>query len=118
MDLISSEYGWDDEKILSLTLGRVKQITTTIIQRQYLERRKERSLLSWQTRTLATFISASAGAGADKLLESSFKIGLDDDEVEELEKLNEESKSRPSEPDKGSYEKLMILSQRLERPTP
>lgn len=118
MDLISSEYGWDDDKILTLSLRRLKQITTTIIQRQYLERRKERSLLSWQTRTLATYISASAGAGADKLLESSMQIGLDTDEIEELERLNKEAKSRPVEPQEGSYEKLMMLSQRLERPTP
>lgn len=37
MDVVSSQYGWPDEHILSLTYARFKQITKVIAERQQAE---------------------------------------------------------------------------------
>lgn len=59
MDLIASEYGWDDETILGMTLARIRQVVATISLRAYRERTYKESLLEWQTKALAQMIAAT-----------------------------------------------------------
>lgn len=97
-DLVSFEYGWDDKTILDLTLKRLRQITTAITLRRYMEERKHRALVSWQTQTLSTFIAAASGAGED-FVKQALAVSLDPQE--------EKASTKSKEPQTGSYERLM-----------
>lgn len=61
-DLISSQYGWCDEQVLDLTLGRFRQIRDVIFERQAEERRKTLQLEETKVKTLAQFLARSAKA--------------------------------------------------------
>lgn len=97
-DLVSCEYGWGDSVILDLTLKRLRQITTAITLRKYLEERKQRSLITWQTQTLSVFIAAASGAGED-FVKQAASVSLD--------QQDEEEQKKSKEPEPGSYERLM-----------
>jgi hypothetical protein len=56
-DTISHEYGWDDDRILDTTVGRLGQIIAAIERRRESDDRLRRSELSWQTRSLAQMIA-------------------------------------------------------------
>lgn len=54
---MSSEYGWDEDKIWNLPLCRFRQITAAIQRRKYIEARQENTRISWLARNLASFIA-------------------------------------------------------------
>lgn len=62
-DLIAGEYGWTDEQILNLTLGRMRQIREIIWERTDQDRRRELRVREVELQTLASYI---AGAGGNK----------------------------------------------------
>lgn len=84
-DLISSEYGWDDEIILNKTLRRIRQILAAIILRLQRKQKEERLLISWQTRSLAMVMASSANP-TEELARFAANLTIDADEYEEFNK--------------------------------
>lgn len=80
-DKIASQYGWDDEKILDLTISRMRQISAVIDERLWLDAFRGRQLVAWQTRTLASWMvkltSDMEPDMANKLMEEANGISLD-----------------------------------------
>lgn len=74
--------------ILELTLTRLRQIVTAIRLRRHVDQKRERRLVSWQTRTIARFISYSVPLTEDQenpLIPLLNDVVLDDEEKRELE---------------------------------
>lgn len=91
-DLISSEYGWDDDVILDKSLRRIRQIIAAITLRKREAERNDRLKLSWQTRSIA-MVSAAAGANtSEQLTEFAANLTIDN---EELETFQNETKAPP-----------------------
>lgn len=89
---MSEAYGWTDEEIHNLTLRRFRQITAAISRRKYLEEREQKSLLAWQTRTLASFIAAGyqVGEGEENPgLKAANELAIDHIEKAQLAELAE-----------------------------
>jgi len=69
--------------ILELTLTRLRQIVTAIRLRRHVDQKRERRLVSWQTRTIARFISYSVPLTEDQenpLIPLLNDVVLDDEE--------------------------------------
>lgn len=68
---MSSEYGWSDDRILDTPVRRLRQISAVIAERRDQQARIAESYIEWQTKVLASYISAIAPSkkGAEKLLE-------------------------------------------------
>jgi hypothetical protein len=81
-DLISSEYGWDDEVILDKTLRRIRQITVDISLRLESRRKERRLELSWQTRSLAMVMAAAGGNASEDLMKFASNLTIDNEEYE------------------------------------
>lgn len=62
-DLISSQYGWTDEAILDLTVGRTRQIIAAIGERMRNQDTVKRLYIEWQTKTLGFIMSGLAWDG-------------------------------------------------------
>jgi hypothetical protein len=81
----------------------MRQITTAIQTRHYIERRAEQSRLSWQTRTLAQYIAGgymTDGKSENTAFKSAGQIAFDD-----IERLAlSESEARAAEADAASYQ--------------
>lgn len=107
-DLVSSEYGWTDEQIGELALGRFRQTVAAIQLRRWRDQRDEASRVSWQTRTLAQYIAAGymiqKGAPNTALDNAQF-LGYDDVERAMVEAPG--SSKTPRENKAGSFERLM-----------
>lgn len=56
--MVSRAYGWTDDQILDLSLIRFRQVLAAIKREEFMRRREAISLMSWQTRQLASFIAA------------------------------------------------------------
>lgn len=110
---MSSEYGWTDEVIGNLPLGRFRQITAAIQTRRYFQERAENSRISWLTRTLAGYIVGGYMAEAkDKQpsLDAISQLSLDDVEAEYLRAgAGLPAPAKSAEPRAGSFERLMGL---------
>lgn len=87
-DLISSEYGWDDEVILDKTLRRIRQILATITLRRRELMRQDRLLMSWQTRSLAMVVAAAGSNASEDLMKFASNLTIDNKEYEEFGKSN------------------------------
>lgn len=85
-DLISSEYGWDDEVILDKTLRRIRQITAAITKRKLEVQRIRRQELSWQTRSLAMVTAAAGASPSEELAKFAANLTIDNEEYEEFAK--------------------------------
>lgn len=59
MDLIAGAYGWSDERILSLTLRRLRQVTAAIQRRQWLDDLNRRRIETAKLRAVCTYIAAT-----------------------------------------------------------
>lgn len=104
-DLISSEYGWSDKKILNLPLPRFNQILAAIRTRMWLHKREQDSRFSWQTRVLAQYIAGGwMVEGENTAVGEAAKIAFDDIEAAMLGITKEPTSS---EPKAGSFERLM-----------
>lgn len=89
--------------ILDLSLGRIRQISAAISQRLSTEQFRQRRLLNWQTKTIATYVAGAAmtdGKG-NPLLDEALKLDIDGLDLSELEV------AKPIENKPGSYEKLL-----------
>lgn len=109
-DLISSEYGWNDEEIYNLTLRRFRQITAAINRRRYFEDRRERTLVSWQTRTIAMFVAGgymTDGKHENTAVKAAADIAIDDIEKAQLEEAENQPKSYEELVKPGSFERFM-----------
>lgn len=85
-DLISSEYGWDDEVILNKTLRRIRQILAAITLRKKERMKQERLMLSWQTRSLAMVIASAGSNPAEELMKFASNLTIDNEEYEQFNK--------------------------------
>jgi hypothetical protein len=85
-DLIASEYGWTDEQILDLTLGRMRQIREVILMRRDADYRRTVRLEEMKVRNIvaATFAAAGNRKGARGAEGISF---LPPDEAEKKSKV-------------------------------
>jgi hypothetical protein len=83
-DLISSEYGWDDEVILDKSLRRIRQILAAITYRKLEQQRIRRQELSWQTRSLAMVISASTMEPNESVMKFAANLTIDNEEYAEF----------------------------------
>jgi len=83
-DLISSEYGWDDEVILDKTLRRIRQILAAITLRRKERIRQERLIVSWQTRSLAMVMAGSGGNANESIMKFASTLTIDNDEYREF----------------------------------
>jgi hypothetical protein len=113
-DLISSEYGWSDKKILKLRIRRLRQIIAAISRRRYFEDRKVKSLASWQTRMTAQYIAAGymiAEGKENEGLAMAQVLAFDEIEKQQLEELSRAAKDIPLEDSvkAGSFERMMGL---------
>lgn len=81
IDLVQSEYGWSDERVLSLSLGRLRQVVEVISERQLALAKERWSHTVWQTRQICGFIGAtvdvdtSKTGGVNPLVEAARDIG-------------------------------------------
>lgn len=103
---MSSEYGWSDEQIGELPLGRFRQITATIQLRRFGRAREENGRYSWLARNLAAYIAAGYQMGKNQenvALKQAGSLAFDDIEVAFLEAEAE----KPKENKKGSFERFM-----------
>ena len=103
-DLISSEYGWSDEKILDLTLARMQQIVAAITVRKSQAIRDRKLEVSWHVRTLASFIAAGYMTEDTAGLDAANSLTIDDIERQIMESDLPEP---PKEARSGSTETLM-----------
>lgn len=83
-DLISSEYGWDDEVILNKTLKRIRQILASIALRLREKQRQERLMLSWQTRSLAMVIAAAGSNPSEEIMQFAANLTIDNEEYQQF----------------------------------
>lgn len=78
--------------------------------RQYLKRKENRRLISWQTRTLAQYIAVTveydSSKGPNPVLEAAGQISLDSLETKELEFLKVKSKKEEEKREKEKKENL------------
>lgn len=87
---MSKEYGWSDDQILDLTVRRFRQIVAAINRRNFLRRREEISLVSWQTRQLATYTAGgymTDGKG-NAALDSAQVLAYDEIEEAQIEEAH------------------------------
>jgi hypothetical protein len=59
-DLISSSYGWSDDAIMDLTVGRTRQILAAISERMRNQDIVKRLYIEWQTKTLGFLMAGLA----------------------------------------------------------
>lgn len=95
-DLLASEYGWTDETVLDLTLGRLRQCREIVFERQAEERRRDLSVREVELRILAQFMAQSPEAAKD---------------AQRIELLDR-PKDLTAEPATGSYEKALGMFSR------
>lgn len=81
-DLLASEYGWSDDQILDLTLGRMRQVREVIWERLAEDRRRALKDKEAEVKTLASFMAQSrealAAAKAIRMVED------DEDETPQI----------------------------------
>lgn len=117
-DLVSSEYGWDDETIGELPLGRFRQISAAIQMRRYAQTRQENSRFSWLARNIAGFIAAGYmidKGKENKALDMAGKLAFDDIEALLLGAETSEAAGKPKENSAGSFERFMMMSSQLDQ---
>lgn len=129
---MASEYGWSDEIIWNLPLGRFRQITASIQQRRFIQVRQENSRFSWLARILAPFIAAGYMLGKDNpALDAAKEIAFDDIEAAlygatqfesrvdvptEQEMSTEQAVARAAEKNStGSFERFMIMTHQMDQ---
>lgn len=106
--MISKEYGWTDEQIHNLTLRRLRQVTAAIRKRQYADDRRERTMVSWQTRTLAMFVAGgymTDGKHENPGIKAAGRIAIDEIEKLQIEELEENPPVKENEA--GTFERFM-----------
>ncbi len=89
-------------------MKRLRQIVTNIESRLFISEFRDNRLLSWQTRTLAIFISQTIEIEKGKenpLFEAAKKISLDQAELDDATAIPEPG-TNSSEPAAGSFERL------------
>lgn len=109
-DLISKEYGWTDDQIMELPIRTLRQKIAAINRRLYMKRREEISLVSWQTRQLASFIAGGYWVeGHNKALDQAQILAFDHIEKAQLDEWQERAESEPKqfEAKRGSFERFM-----------
>jgi len=132
---ISSTYRWDDDEILDKTLRRIRQILAVILEDKYNQRREQRLIISWQTRSIA-MVAAAAGANANEdLMTYASNLTIDYEEYQEFGKVESKSVSSnlpvhgstqdvatqenfEKSADKNSFEMLEMLAFGMDNPPP
>lgn len=109
-DLISSEYGWDDEVILDKTLKRIRQILAAITLRRKEEERQQRLIISWQTRSLAMVMAAGGGNASEELMKFAANLTIDNEEYEQFNDKPAKPKTTPKLPVHASTQEEAVKS--------
>jgi hypothetical protein len=136
-DLISSEYGWDDEVILDKTLKRIRQILAAITLRRKEEQRQQRLIISWQTRSLAMVMAAAGGNAHEDIMQFASNLTIDNEEYEQFNEGNSAPiKAQPKLPvhastqdeaaqanfdaaaDRNNFDMLALFGQGMSTPPP
>ena len=114
-DLVSSEYGWTDDTIGELPLGRFRQVTAAIQLRRYAQLREENSRFSWLARNVTGFIAAGFQIEKGKentALKHAASLAMDDIESA---LLSEAPLVAPKENKSGSYERFMMMDKQMQQ---
>lgn len=109
-DLISKEYGWTDDQIMELPIRTLRQKIAAINRRLYMKRREDISLVSWQTRQLASFIAGGYWVeGHNKAFDQAQMLAYDKIERAQLEEFEMRAETEPREfsVKPGSFERFM-----------
>lgn len=88
---MSKEYGWTDDQILDLTVRRFRQIVAAIQRRNFMKRREEIALISWQTRQLASFVAGGYmidGKHGNPALDAAQILAYDEIERAQIEEAS------------------------------
>ncbi len=134
-DLISSEYGWDDEIILNKTLKRIRQILASITLRKKQNQKEQRLSLSWQTRSLAMVMAASGGNANEEIMKYAASLTIDNEEYAEFNNTSTVSSSQKlpvhastqqeavdknyeRAADSNNFEMLQLMMQGMQTPAP
>lgn len=84
---------------MDLTVGRIRQIAAAITERKLIEERKNRALLTWQTRVICTYVAAAnppEDGSENTLLDTVDKITLEPESVSNSEEKSDDiSSERP-----------------------
>lgn len=114
--MISTEYGWTDERIFDLPICRLRQIIKTVEERRKAQQKVKNALLEWQTKTLAMFVAHTVQVPKGKsnpLLKAVDKISLNKDEkrdnsaVEADPEVFVEEGSQTAQNHIGSFERVL-----------
>ncbi len=98
VDLIQSEYGWSDERVLELPVCRLRQIARSIEDRLKAVSREHRDVVDLQTRAVVTFIAGTVRVEKGKrnhLLEQANKFKLFADSADPSGVQSTDSVDRP-----------------------
>lgn len=100
---ISSAYGWDDKKILNLTIKRMRQISAEIDQADWIEKFHHRQLIAWQTRMICSWLVKltpdMTPEMAQELMKEASAIALDGQEVDSSQPSVSNNSSKPTRRD-------------------
>lgn len=64
--MISAQYGWTDETIFDLHVGRLRQVSAAIEERLKIEAEVRAADVEWSTKTISQFVAAAAMTGKGK----------------------------------------------------
>lgn len=135
-DLISSEYGWDDEVILDKTLRRIRQIVAAVALRKQEQERLERLKLSWQTRSLAMVIAATGSNPSEEVMQFAANLTIDNEEYKQFTNQQPAITTNPKLPvhattqdeavknnfdaaaDRNNFDMLAMFAQKVEKTSP
>lgn len=109
-DLVSNSYGWTDNQIGELTLGRFRQIVAAIRTRELIQDRNKKNLIGWSTRALAVMIAGGYmidSKDGNPAVEYAASLAIDAIDAAMLEDAESLAPAKSKEPELGSYERFM-----------
>lgn len=89
VDLLVSEYGWDVDYCLDLSIARIRLFLATIEERRKTDFRAHASIIEWSTRMITQVTAATTGKEGKELQKTVSKIVKlswdDGDQIEEVD---------------------------------
>lgn len=88
-DLVSKEYGWTDDQILDLTIGRLRQVTDAISVRRQARWRETLIVLQEHARVIVGGMAGTAFSqkAADGIIRYAERLRLVADEDDDMKRL-------------------------------
>lgn len=122
--------------ILDKTLRRIRQIVAIISESRIAQKKEERLIVSWQTRSLAMVMAASSASPSDELNKFAANLTIDNDELEQFKNEGIQTPKKSKVPinantqedqakknfdaaaDKNSFEMLMLFGKGVQEGKP